>query len=337
MIVLGIETSCDETAAAIIKDGLLMSNVVLTQEIHKKFGGVVPEVASREHEQQVISIVDTAIKRASISKTDLDAVAVTYGAGLLGALLVGLNVAKGIAIGLDIPFLGVNHMEGHLFANLIDNTEFDYPFLCLLVSGGHTQIWKITRFGEYQLIGQTRDDAAGEAFDKGARILGLNYPGGPEIEKKALLGDINSFKFTIPKVKASEFDFSFSGLKTALLYTTRKITDDDLNNQIANLCASYQEAIIDTLLDKLEKSIRHSGLTKITVAGGVAANQRFRKKSQILEQKLGVNIYFPDLKFCTDNAAMIAMAGYERLKNQEASPLDLPAVPNLMLDSVDYV
>ncbi len=334
MTVLGIETSCDETSAAIIQDGRLLSNVVLTQEIHRKYGGVVPELASREHEQQVISIIDIAINRAEITKTDLEAVAVTYGAGLFGALLVGLNVAKGIAIGLGIPFLGVNHMEGHLFANLIDNPDFDYPFLCLLVSGGHTQIWKVEKFGDYDLIGQTRDDAAGEAFDKGARILGLNYPGGPEIEKKALNGDPDSYKFTIPNVKASEFDFSFSGLKTALLYTVRKIQENKLENQISNLCASFQEIIVDTLLNKLEKSISYTGLSKIAVAGGVAANKRFRKKAQILEQKLDVNIYFPDLKFCTDNAAMIAMAGYERLKKGEISSLDLLAVPNLMLDSI---
>ncbi|MBC8213930.1 MAG: tRNA (adenosine(37)-N6)-threonylcarbamoyltransferase complex transferase subunit TsaD [Candidatus Marinimicrobia bacterium] len=334
MTVLGIETSCDETSASIIKDGKLLSNVVLTQEIHRKYGGVVPEVASREHEHQIISIVDSAMKRASISKTDLNAVAVTYGAGLFGALLVGLNVAKGIAIGLGIPFLGVNHMEGHLFANMIDNPEFDYPFLCLLVSGGHTQIWKVEKFGDYQLVGQTRDDAAGEAFDKGARILGLNYPGGPEIEKNAQNGDTKAFHFTIPKVKASEFDFSFSGLKTALLYTVRKISDNELKDHVPNLCASFQEVIIDTLLDKLEKSIDHTGLSKIAVAGGVAANQRFRQKAQNLEQKLGVNIYFPDLKYCTDNAAMIAMAGYERLKNGEMSSLNLRAVPNLMLDTV---
>ena len=325
MTVLGIETSCDETSAAIIQDGRLLSNVVLTQEIHRKYGGVVPELASREHEQQVISIIDIAINRAEITKTDLEAVAVTYGAGLFGALLVGLNVAKGIAIGLGIPFLGVNHMEGHLFANLIDNPDFDYPFLCLLVSGGHTQIWKVEKFGDYDLIGQTRDDAAGEAFDKGARILGLNYPGGPEIEKKALNGDPDSYKFTIPNVKASEFDFSFSGLKTALLYTVRKIQENKLENQISNLCASFQEIIVDTLLNKLEKSISYTGLSKIAVAGGVAANKRFRKKAQILEQKLDVNIYFPDLKFCTDNAAM---------KKGEISSLDLLAVPNLMLDSI---
>ena len=222
MIVLGIETSCDETSAAVIQNGLLMSNVVLSQEIHRKFGGVVPEIASREHEEKLTSIIQLALERASISKSDLDANAVTYGAGLMGALLVGLNVAKGLAIGLNIPFLGVNHMEGHLYANMIDNPQMDYPFLCMLVSGGHTQIWRVDSFGEYTLFSNTVDDAAGEAFDKGARILGLKYPGGPEIQREAIGGNSSAYTFPRPCLKRSEFDFSFSGLKTAILYTCKK-------------------------------------------------------------------------------------------------------------------
>jgi N6-L-threonylcarbamoyladenine synthase len=333
MIILGIETSCDETSAAIINNGKLISNIVLSQEIHLQFGGVVPEFASREHENQISYIVSKSISSANILITDLDAIAVTYGAGLMGALLVGLNYAKGLAIGLNIPFLGVNHMEGHLYANFIDNPEFDYPFLCLLVSGGHTQIWEVNSFGNYELIGNTVDDAAGEAFDKGARILGLSYPGGPEIEKIAKDGNKNAFKFTIPRVKSSIYNFSFSGLKTALLYTCQKLTDSELKEQKSNLASSFQEVIIDTLLDKLKKAIILTGHSRIAVAGGVAANKRFRDKADVLSKNNGLEIYFPKMQFCTDNAAMIAMAGYQRLKMGEVSNLNLKAKPNLYLNS----
>ena len=331
MIVLGIETSCDETSAAVIQNGLLMSNVVLSQEIHRKFGGVVPEIASREHEEKLTSIIQLALERASISKTDLDAIAVTYGAGLMGALLVGLNVAKGLAIGLNIPFLGVNHMEGHLYANMIDNRQMDYPFLCMLVSGGHTQIWRVDSFGEYTLFSNTVDDAAGEAFDKGARILGLKYPGGPEIQREAIGGNSSAYTFPRPRLKRSEFDFSFSGLKTAILYTCKKMASNELVENRSDIAASYQEAIIDTLLQKLEKVHLKTNISKVSVAGGVAANSRFREKANELSEKLRLNIHFPKMELCTDNAAMIAMAGYERLQIGEQSSLDLPAIPNLSL------
>ncbi|MBC8310862.1 MAG: tRNA (adenosine(37)-N6)-threonylcarbamoyltransferase complex transferase subunit TsaD [Candidatus Marinimicrobia bacterium] len=331
MIVLGIETSCDETSAAVIQDGLLKSNVVLSQEIHREFGGVVPEIASREHEEQLTSIIELALKRASVKKTDLDAIAVTYGAGLMGALLVGLNIAKGLAIGLDIPFLGVNHMEGHLFANMIDNSQMQYPFLCMLVSGGHTQIWQVDSFGEYILFSTTVDDAAGEAFDKGARILGLNYPGGPEIQRESKGGNPSAYRFPRPRLKRSELDFSFSGLKTAILYTCKKMTSDEILANRADIAASYQEAIIDTLLEKLKKVHQKTNIHKVSVAGGVAANSRFREKAYELSEKMGLDIHFPKMELCTDNAAMIAMAGYERLKSGERSSLDLPAIPNLSL------
>ena len=331
MIVLGIETSCDETSAAVIQDGLLKSNVVLSQEIHCEYGGVVPEIASREHEVQLTSIIEMAIERASISKLELDAIAVTYGAGLMGALLVGLNLAKGLAIGLNIPFIGVNHMEGHLYANMIDNPQMEYPFLCMLVSGGHTQIWSVDSFGEYTLFSNTVDDAAGEAFDKGARILGLKYPGGPEIQREAKDGDPDKFSFPRPRLKRSEYNFSFSGLKTAILYACKKMTDDELLQNRSDIAASYQEAIIDTLLEKLKKVYQKTNINKVSVAGGVAANTRFREKASELSDKMGLHIHFPKMEFCTDNAAMIAMAGYERLKSGEQSSLDLPAVPNLTL------
>lgn len=331
MIVLGIETSCDETSAAVIQDGLLKSNVVLSQEIHCEYGGVVPEIASREHEVQLTSIIEMALERASISKLELDAIAVTYGAGLMGALLVGLNLAKGLAIGLNIPFIGVNHMEGHLYANMIDNPQMEYPFLCMLVSGGHTQIWSVDSFGEYTLFSNTVDDAAGEAFDKGARILGLKYPGGPEIQREAKDGDPDKFSFPRPRLKRSEYNFSFSGLKTAILYACKKMTDDELLQNRSDIAASYQEAIIDTLLEKLKKVYQKTNINKVSVAGGVAANTRFREKASELSDKMGLHIHFPKMEFCTDNAAMIAMAGYERLKSGEQSSLNLPAVPNLSL------
>jgi len=331
MIVLGIETSCDETSAAVIQDGLLKSNVVLSQEIHSEYGGVVPEIASREHEVQLTSIIEMALERASISKLELNAIAVTYGAGLMGALLVGLNLAKGLAIGLNIPFIGVNHMEGHLYANMIDNPQMEYPFLCMLVSGGHTQIWSVDSFGEYTLFSNTVDDAAGEAFDKGARILGLKYPGGPEIQREAKDGDPDKFSFPRPRLKRSEYNFSFSGLKTAILYACKKMTDDELLQNRSDIAASYQEAIIDTLLEKLKKVYQKTNINKVSVAGGVAANTRFREKASELSDKMGLHIHFPKMEFCTDNAAMIAMAGYERLKSGEQSSLDLPAVPNLTL------
>lgn len=331
MIVLGIETSCDETSAAVIQDGFLKSNVVLSQEIHREFGGVVPEIASREHEVQLTVIIQLALERVSISTSDLDAIAVTYGAGLMGALLVGLNLAKGLAIGLNIPFLGVNHMEGHLYANMIDNPKMDYPFLCMLVSGGHTQIWRVDSFGEYTLFSNTVDDAAGEAFDKGARILGLKYPGGPEIQREAMDGNPHAYIFPRPRLKCSEFNFSFSGLKTAILYTCKKMTPNELLKNRPNLAASYQEAIIDTLLEKLGKVYQKTNIHKISVAGGVAANTRFREKADELSDKMGLNIHFPKMAFCTDNAAMIAMAGYAHLKLGEQSSLDLPAIPNLSM------
>lgn len=337
MIVLGIETSCDETSAAIVQDGSLLCNIVYTQEIHAEYGGVVPEVASREHDIHINTVVNAAMKKSQINFSDLDAVAVTYGPGLMGTLMVGLNYAKGLSIGLDIPFIGVNHMEGHLFANLIDNPNFTYPFLCLLVSGGHTQIWQVNEFGDYQRISNTRDDAAGEAFDKGARILGLGYPGGPQIEKNAKNGDPKKFPFTIPKIKNAELDFSFSGLKTAILYTCKRMEDSEIKMELPHLCASYQEVIIDTLIDKVKKSIAATGIMSIAIAGGVAANSRFREKMNIMAKDNGIKTFFPKMEYCTDNAAMIAIAGYERLRNGETSALDLKPVPNLSLDDTVYV
>jgi len=337
MIVLGIETSCDETSAAIVKDRDLLCNIVYTQEIHGKYGGVVPEIASREHDVHIQTVVEAALDKTQTDLSDLDAIAVTYGPGLMGTLLVGLNYAKGLAIGLKIPFIGVNHLEGHLFANLIDNPEFTYPFLSLLVSGGHTQIWQVNRFGDYQRLSNTRDDAAGEAFDKGARILGLGYPGGPEIEKNSKNGNPDKYPFTIPKIKAAELDFSFSGLKTAILYTCQAMDKQRIKNELPHLCASYQEVIIKTLLDRIKKTVSATGIMSVAIAGGVAANQRFRKKVRDYSSVSRVKTYFPKMEFCTDNAAMIAIAGFERLRNGETSQLDQKPVPNLSLGDTLYV
>ena len=332
MLILGIESSCDETAGAICNDGEIISNVVLSQIIHKQFGGVIPEIASREHDSQITNIINKTLDKANISLSDIEAIAVTFGAGLMGALLVGLNFAKGLSIALKIPYIGVNHLEGHLYASFISYPKMKYPYLCLLVTGGHTQIWEVQSPGEYILHSTTVDDAAGEAFDKGACILGLTYPGGPEIEKMAQNGDPEKYNFPIPKVKSNPLNFSFSGLKTALLYKIREMPNNDIEDNKCNIAASYQEAIIKSLLQRLTKVISLTGIKQISIVGGVASNKRFRKLSEKLKDDLITEIYFPTSEYCTDNAAMIAIAGYEKLKKGIYSPLSLKANPNLPLN-----
>ena len=330
MIILGIESSCDETAASIVQNGNIISNSVYSQDIHIKYGGVVPEVASREHEIQIVSVVQDALEQAKLTIDQINGIAVTYGPGLMGALLVGLNFTKGLAYSLNIPFIGVNHLEGHLFASLIDNNEIDYPFINLLVSGGHTQVWQVNNFGDYKLLGSTVDDAAGEAFDKGARMLGLNYPGGPEIQKAAKGGKPKKFNFPRPINKKSKLDFSFSGLKTALLYTCQKMTKEEIANNLNDICASYQEAIVDSLLLRVKYAIEESGIKTVSISGGVAANKRFREK---LQQNFGktTDIFFPPMQYCTDNAAMIALTGEVLLSKSKKSNFDLKPIPNLSL------
>ena len=332
MLILGIESSCDETAGAICNDGEIISNVVLSQIIHKQFGGVIPEIASREHDSQITTIIHKALEKANISLSDIEAIAVTFGAGLMGALLVGLNFAKGLSIALKIPYIGVNHLEGHLYASFISYPQMKYPYLCLLVTGGHTQIWEVQSPGEYILHSTTVDDAAGEAFDKGACILGLTYPGGPEIEKMAQNGDPEKYNFPIPKVKSNPLNFSFSGLKTALLYKIREMSNNDIEDNKCSIAASYQEAIIKSLLQRLTKVISLTGVKQISIVGGVAVNKRFRILSEKLKNDLITEIYFPQSEYCTDNAAMIAIAGYEKLKKGIYSPLSLKANPNLPLN-----
>ena len=330
MIILGIETSCDETSAAILKNSHVLSNTVCTHLEHTEFGGVVPEIASKNHEKLILNIIRKSIKDANISITDIDGIAVTYGPGLIGSLLVGLNFAKGLSIGLNLPIIGINHLEGHLLSSFINKDRIDYPHLCMLVSGGHTQIVFVDE-KDYKIIANTVDDAAGEAFDKGARILGLKYPGGPEIEKLSINGNRNKYSFTIPRVKKAPNNFSFSGLKTALLYKYKNMSKDDINNNLHHLAASYQEVILDTLFDKLIFSLKMYKVNFVTIVGGVSANKRFREKANEISENYNINIKFPDFKFCTDNAAMIAMAGYIKYKEKSISSLDLVPSSNLVL------
>ncbi|MFL3051894.1 MAG: tRNA (adenosine(37)-N6)-threonylcarbamoyltransferase complex transferase subunit TsaD [Candidatus Neomarinimicrobiota bacterium] len=325
MIILGIETSCDETAASICIDGKIISSTLSSQEIHNKFGGVIPELASREHEKILNLIVHKALTKSKVSLKDLDGIAVTRGPGLSGALIAGTSFAKGLAIGLNIPILGVNHLEAHIFANFLADPGLEFPFVCLLVSGGHTQIWEIKNFMSYKMLGETRDDAAGEAFDKGARILGLGYPGGPEIEKLAKNGNHKAIDFPRALMKKNNFEFSFSGLKTALLY----YFDKNKRKNIEDIAASYQFAIIDVLVEKLKNAADLTNCKNCVVAGGVAANQFLREysKKQIGDR----NIIYPDPSFCTDNAAMIAYLGEKYISIGKTSKLNFSILPNMKI------
>ena len=328
MIVLGIETSCDETAASVCADGKIISSVVSQQTIHEKFGGVVPEIASREHEILLNHIVDKAIIDAKIKLSQIEAISVTQGPGLAGTLLTGISFAKGLGFGLKIPVIPVNHLEGHIFANFLADRTLDFPFICLLVSGGHTQIWLIKGMGNYVLLGETRDDAAGEAFDKGARILGLGYPGGPAIEKEAKGGDPKKFKFPRSLLGPDNLEFSFSGLKTSLLYFMDDFVEDKFNSK-KDVIASYQQAIVDTLIEKVRRAIKKTNVDTIVIAGGVAANQCLRKKIKI--ELKNAKIIFPDLRFCTDNAAMISFLGELKLDSSCKYSLKFSALPNMKL------
>lgn len=327
MHLLAIESSCDETSAAVLSNGKICSNVVSTQLIHQRYGGVVPELASRAHQQMILPVVSQALEIANIDKTQLDAIAFTRGPGLLGSLLVGVSFAKAMALALKIPLIEVNHMQAHVLAHFIDEPQPSFPFLCLTVSGGHTQIVKITAPLEMEVIGETLDDAVGEAFDKGAKILGLAYPGGPQIDKLAQQGDPSAFEFPIPEIPG--LDFSFSGIKTSFLYFLRKETALNpkfRDEQLENLCASLQYTLIEILLRKLKKAARVTGINEIAIAGGVSANSGLRKALKETGDALGWNVYIPKFEYCTDNAAMIARAAafkYEagEFTDQTVSPL----------------
>ncbi|MCX7987496.1 MAG: tRNA (adenosine(37)-N6)-threonylcarbamoyltransferase complex transferase subunit TsaD [Bacteroidales bacterium] len=316
IVILGIESSCDDTSAAIVKDGFLLSNVIANQQVHQSYGGVVPELASRVHQQNIVPVVDTAIKQAGVALKDISAVAFTRGPGLLGSLLVGTSFAKGFSIGLNIPLIDVNHLQGHVLAHFIKEKgkELDqpsFPFLSLLVSGGHTQLIVVKSYLEMEIIGQSIDDAAGEAFDKCAKVMGLPYPGGPIIDKFAQQGNPYAFKFGLPQV--SDLDFSFSGLKTSFLYFLRdKIKEDSdfITKNLPDLCASLQNSIVQILLDKLVKAAKLTGLAQIALAGGVAANSALRNAVMQAANEYKWQVFLPQLSYTTDNAAMIAITGY---------------------------
>jgi N6-L-threonylcarbamoyladenine synthase len=321
--ILGIESSCDDTSAAIIQNGYMLSNVIANQDVHEKYGGVVPELASRAHQQNIIPVVDRAIKLAGIEKPDIDGIAFTRGPGLLGSLLVGTSFAKGFALYNNIPLVEVNHLQAHVLAHFVkeqgvDSQQPRFPFLCLLVSGGHTQIILVKDYFDMQIIGETIDDAAGEAFDKCAKTIGLPYPGGPLIDKNAKDGDPKAFKFTKPKIK--ELDYSYSGFKTAFLYFIRdniKDNPDFIKQNMNDLCASLQFTIVDILMDKLKLAIKQTGVKEVAIAGGVSANSGLRNAITELGKKMKLNVFIPPFKFTTDNAAMIAITGYYKFLKKE--------------------
>ena len=326
-VILGIESSCDETSAAVCVDGEMRSNVIANQTIHEAYGGVVPELASRVHQQNIVPAVQQALTRANIRKDQVDAVAFTRGPGLLGSLLVGVSFAKAFALARQIPLIEVNHMQAHVLAHFIDEPKPAFPFLCLTVSGGHTQIVLVRDHFDMQVVGQTTDDAAGEALDKTSKILGLPYPGGPLIDKHARLGDPKAFQFPEPQIPG--LDFSFSGLKTAILYFIRDhvaLDPDFVRNNIDDICASVEHRIVTILLNKLKKAALQFNIKDIALAGGVSANTGLRQGLTELGQQLGWNTFIPQFQYCTDNAAMIAIAGYYKYLNgdfvgQEIAPL----------------
>ncbi len=333
--ILGIESSCDDTSAAVICNGKLYSNIINTQAIHHKYGGVVPELASRAHQQNIVLVVNEALEQAKIKIDDISAIAFTRGPGLLGSLLVGSSFAKGFAIAKNIPIIGVNHLQGHIFAHFIrepneENFEAVFPFLCLLVSGGHTQIIIVKSYTDYEIIGSTIDDAAGEAFDKCAKVMGLGYPGGPVIDKYAQIGNPNKFSFNKPNIP--DLNYSFSGLKTSFLYFLRdqlKVNSNFISDNLSDLCASLQSEIVDILLKKLMKAVKHTGIKEIAISGGVSANSCLRNKLIEMGNENSWKVYIPKIKYTTDNAAMIAMVGYNYFLNGKTDSLDIISIARL--------
>ncbi|MBP3789229.1 MAG: tRNA (adenosine(37)-N6)-threonylcarbamoyltransferase complex transferase subunit TsaD [Prevotella sp.] len=329
--ILGIESSCDDTSAAVLRDGVLLSNVTASQAVHEAYGGVVPELASRAHQQNVVPVVSEAIKRAGITKEQLSAVAFTRGPGLMGSLLVGVNFAKGFARSLGIPLIDVNHLQGHVMAHFIDGGEGDFnpppfPFLCLLVSGGNSQIVLVRAYNDMEVLGQTIDDAAGEAIDKCSKVMGLGYPGGPVIDRLARQGNPKAYQFAEPHIPG--LDYSFSGLKTSFLYNLRKWVEDDpdfVEHHKEDLAASLEWTIVDILMKKLRQAVKQTGIKHVAVAGGVSANNGLRNAFKDHAQRYGWTIYIPKFSYTTDNAAMIGIVGHFKYQDKEFCPIDAPA------------
>jgi N6-L-threonylcarbamoyladenine synthase len=324
IVILAIESSCDETSAAVIYNGIMLSNIVASQIIHEQHGGVVPELASRAHQQDIVRVVNAAIEEAKINNNELSAIAFTRGPGLLGSLLVGTSFAKAFALGLDIPLIEVNHMQAHVLAHFIDEPKPVFPFLCLTVSGGHTQIVLVKNPLDMEVLGETADDAVGEAFDKAAKMLGLGYPGGPKIDHHAALGNPDAFEFPISEMPA--YTFSFSGVKTSLLYFIQKHGPDFVAERLDDICASYQQTLITTLVRKIRKAAKELKIKEIAIAGGVSANNGLRKALTLEAEKQKWSLYIPDFQYCTDNAGMIAMAAHFKFiagefSNQQVSPM----------------
>ena len=333
--ILGIESSCDDTAASIIHNGKILSNVVANQKIHAEYGGVVPELASRAHQKNIVPVVHQALEKANISKDQLNAIAFTRGPGLMGSLLVGTSFAKSLAYGLDIPLIDVNHMQAHILAHFIDEKGFEkppFPFLAMTISGGHTQIVQVNGYFDMEVLGETIDDAVGEAYDKSGKILGLEYPAGPEIDKRAQLGNMKAYKFTKPKVDG--LNFSFSGLKTAILYFIQremKTNPNFIQENLNDICASIQYTIIGILIDKLKLASKKTGIKHIAIGGGVSANSGIRKALKDGEQKFGWTTYIPKFEFTTDNAAMVAIVGYLKYLEEDFAQHDVTASARLKI------
>lgn len=332
--ILAIESSCDETSASVIVDGVVKNNVIATQTVHAEYGGVVPELASRAHQQNIVPVVDQALRDAGVAKTELDAVAVTRGPGLLGALLVGTSFAKSLAYGLDIPIIEVNHMQAHILAHFIDEPKPSFPFLCLTVSGGHTQIVRVDGPLSMEVIGETQDDAVGEAFDKAAKLLGMNYPGGPLIDKHAQNGDPHKFSF--PETAMPGLNYSFSGIKTAILYFLQAEMKKDpefIENNLDDLCASIQFTLVKMLMSKLKRAARENNISEIAIAGGVSANSGLRQALKEHSERFGWKTYIPDFEYCTDNAGMIAMAAHFKFLEKDFSDLSIGPLARMPINS----
>lgn len=333
LLVLGIETSCDETSAAVLKNGrTVLSNVVSSQvDLHQAYGGVVPEVASRRHVELIIPVIDEALKDAKLDIKDIDVVAVTYGPGLVGALLVGLSAAKAISYAQNKPLVGVHHIEGHIAANYIEHPNLEPPFMCLVASGGHSHLVKVLDYDKYEIVGKTRDDAAGEAFDKVARVLGLGYPGGPLIDRLSKVGNADSISFPRTYFGDGIFDFSFSGIKTAVINYMNTVKMKEQEVFVEDVAASFQKAVVEVLTTNLIKAAKHYNMSKVVLAGGVAANTALRKSVEDTAKKNKMEFFYPSINLCTDNAAMIACAGFYEYKKGNTASLNLNAVPSLKL------